>query len=30
VEDRIITQAGNDTTTWEVKVRGNTGHLITP
>jgi hypothetical protein len=25
-----ITQAGNDTTTWEVNVRGNPVHLITP
>ena len=25
-----ITQAGNDTTTWEVSIRGNPVHLITP
>ena len=25
-----ITAAGNDTTTWEVSIRGNPVHLITP
>jgi hypothetical protein len=30
LSSRTITAAGNDTTTWEVNIRGNPVHLVIP